>query len=651
MNPWLTALLLLSAGGFFAFTMLRRARPAPRAARTDDRLDRPGERFQGAPPLRPRPVAARRPARRSAPASCTSSSSRPSWCCALRTITLFGMGFSQRLPPAAPRPGDRRSAHAYAFVKDVVVLAALCAALAFLWRRLVTKPDRAHPQLGGGAHPRLHRRPDGDRGPLRGGRAARRRARPPARSSRPARSAPPSRRLGLAPRGPRHRRVSFWLHLVIVLVFLNFLPFGKHFHIITGAPRRLRAAAAARAAALRKLDLEIGDARASAPHGERPLLEGGPRHLHLHRVRSLPDPLPHLRHRQAAQPQGGEPRRCATTSQELRRSSLALSRARDAAAREAAAARLPALDRSSRPSDRLGLHHLRLVRDGLPGAHRERAPPRRPAPPPVLVESAFPEEAARVFKEHRDPGQPLGHRLQPPRRVVRRPRRAARLATGALRVALLRRLRRRLRRPAEEGLPRHRRRSCAPAGVDFAILGEEETCTGDAARRLGNEYLFQMQAAANVERHERLRGEEDHRPVPALPQHHQERVPRVRRQLRGGAPHRAHRPAGRRGEARAGRGQGARGQRSPSTTPATSPAGTASPTRRARRSARCRGSAVIEMERNRPAGLLLRRRRRPHVARGEARHPHQPEPGRGGRAPRSARRAAWSPSAAPSASP
>ena len=32
------------------------------------------------------------------------------------------------------------------------------------------------------------------------------------------------------------------------------------------------------------------------------------------------------------------------------------------------------------------------------------------------------------------------------------------------------------------------------AGVDFAILGEEETCTGDPARRAGNEYLFPMLA-------------------------------------------------------------------------------------------------------------------------------------------------------------
>jgi Fe-S oxidoreductase len=37
------------------------------------------------------------------------------------------------------------------------------------------------------------------------------------------------------------------------------------------------------------------------------------------------------------------------------------------------------------------------------------------------------------------------------------------------------------------------------AGVSFAILGTEETCTGDSARRLGNEYLFQMLAQQNVE--------------------------------------------------------------------------------------------------------------------------------------------------------
>jgi Fe-S oxidoreductase/nitrate reductase gamma subunit len=37
------------------------------------------------------------------------------------------------------------------------------------------------------------------------------------------------------------------------------------------------------------------------------------------------------------------------------------------------------------------------------------------------------------------------------------------------------------------------------AGVKFAILGTEETCNGDSARRMGNEYLFQMLAQQNVE--------------------------------------------------------------------------------------------------------------------------------------------------------
>lgn len=37
------------------------------------------------------------------------------------------------------------------------------------------------------------------------------------------------------------------------------------------------------------------------------------------------------------------------------------------------------------------------------------------------------------------------------------------------------------------------------AGVDVAILGDEETCTGDPARQMGNEYLFQTMAGANIE--------------------------------------------------------------------------------------------------------------------------------------------------------
>jgi Fe-S oxidoreductase len=37
------------------------------------------------------------------------------------------------------------------------------------------------------------------------------------------------------------------------------------------------------------------------------------------------------------------------------------------------------------------------------------------------------------------------------------------------------------------------------AGINFAILGQEESCTGDPARRMGNDYVFQMLATGNIE--------------------------------------------------------------------------------------------------------------------------------------------------------
>lgn len=35
--------------------------------------------------------------------------------------------------------------------------------------------------------------------------------------------------------------------------------------------------------------------------------------------------------------------------------------------------------------------------------------------------------------------------------------------------------------------------------IDYAVLGTEEACTGDPARRAGNEFLFQMQAMSNIQ--------------------------------------------------------------------------------------------------------------------------------------------------------
>src|SRR5438067_10139001 len=121
----------------------------------------------------------------------------------------------------------------------------------------------------------------------------------------------------------------------------------------------------------------------------------------------------------------------------------------------------------------------------------------------VLMESRFPEEAARVFKGMEGQGNPWGMGSN---------RRAEWCADLEIPIAAS------LSPEALAGFEylffvgcagsfdeRQKKVSRAlvkilrSAGVSFCILGEEETCNGDSARRLGNEYLFQALAQQNVE--------------------------------------------------------------------------------------------------------------------------------------------------------
>ena len=43
------------------------------------------------------------------------------------------------------------------------------------------------------------------------------------------------------------------------------------------------------------------------------------------------------------------------------------------------------------------------------------------------------------------------------------------------------------------------------AGVRYAVLGQEESCTGDPARRMGNDYVYQMLATGNIATLDRYR--------------------------------------------------------------------------------------------------------------------------------------------------
>jgi Fe-S oxidoreductase/nitrate reductase gamma subunit len=116
----------------------------------------------------------------------------------------------------------------------------------------------------------------------------------------------------------------------------------------------------------------------------------------------------------------------------------------------------------------------------------------------VMMESEFPAELTNIFKNVENNGNPYAMAATT----------RAKWAQG-LEVPLL------SDKPDAEYLywvgcagafdDRNRRASRAlvrclqAAGVSFAILGPEEQCCGDSVRRLGNEYLFEQMATANVE--------------------------------------------------------------------------------------------------------------------------------------------------------
>ena len=465
MNPVLTALLLAAALGFFAFTLARRFLPLV-ALRRDQRLDRPGERIRallrfgfGQKRLLDREELL--------PGLLHVVIFAAFLVLALRTLTLFGMGFQVgfHLPGLSPRSA---LGQAYLLVKDVVVWGAMVAAAGFLWRRLVTRPERITRSWEGNlilgfiiglmvTEVIFDHWPDSLAG-----------------------------------------QASFWLHLVILLVFLNFLPFGKHFHIITALPNVYLRSLPPASAALRKLDLEAEGAsfgtRSATDLSWKEALdtysctECG-RCQTFCPTYVTGKPLSHKAVNQALK------HHLIEQAPALRK----VAKAPDAAAREAALGELPALAGGViAPETFWACTTCGWCETACP-VLIENIPRlidlRRHQ---VLVESAMPDEAARVFKNIETQGNPWG--IGSNKRAewcedLAVPRASEGGAfeylffvgcAGAF-------------DDRQKKVSRAIVRILREAQVSFAILGEEETCTGDAARRLGNEYLFQMQASANVE--------------------------------------------------------------------------------------------------------------------------------------------------------
>jgi Fe-S oxidoreductase len=493
MSPILTTLLLAAGLAVFLTTLVRRLAPLA-ALRKEDRLDRPGERLRSL--LRFGLGQGRVLDREERwPGALHAALFVAFLVLAARTVTLFGMGFSAGFHLPGLAPGSPAGA-VYLLAKDVVVLVATLAGAGLLWRRTVTRPARltlswegtlvlgfilalmvselafdGAERLAAGARAFDLAAPAGSLGALA---------------------------LGGLPAGAAHGvgLVSFWLHLVVVLVFLNFLPHGKHFHVLTALPNVFLRALPPASAALSRLELESEGARfGTATVADLSWKEGLDLYSCTECGRCQTRCPTHVT---------GKPLSVKELNGALKHHLVAeaprlrgLARAQGAGADSSAA--LPPLVGEVISSDTVWACTTCGWCETACPVFIENIPRivdlRRQQ---VLVEAAVPDEAARVFKNLETQGNPWGIGSN----------RRAEWAEG-LDVP----------RAADGGefeylffvgcagsfddrqkkVTRAIVKILQSAGVRFAILGEEETCTGDAARRLGNEYLFQMQAQASVE--------------------------------------------------------------------------------------------------------------------------------------------------------
>lgn len=469
MAPLLTAAMLVVALSFFAWTMSRRLSPL-RAFRADDRTSNAGAR---AALLLRFGLGQQRlvDPEEAGPGILHVLVFVAFVVLGLRTVTLFGVGLAG---PEFHLPllGEHQPLGAiYDVVKDVVVIGALVGVAGFLWRRLVTKPGRLTLSTEGVVILFM----------IAGLMVTEL-----------------TYEAGLARGEAGHGLAvgSLVVHLAIVLAFLNVLPYGKHFHIITSLPNVFFGRLPPKGA-LRKLDLEKEDASFGTATVKDlswkeawdtySCTECGRCQTHCPTV-VTGKPLSHkevnrtLRHHiQAIAPD-----------------LVAYARAKDPAAREAAAAKLPAITTVVEPDTFWACTTCGWCETACP-VLIENVPRlvdmRRQA---VQVDSVFPDEAARMFKGLETQGNPWG--IGSNKRTewcadLDVPRASAGESfewlffvgcAGAF-------------DDRQKKVSRAIVQILREAKVSFAILGEEETCTGDAARRLGNEYLFQMQAAANVE--------------------------------------------------------------------------------------------------------------------------------------------------------
>ena len=326
--------------------------------------------------------------------------------------------------------------------------------------------------------------------------------------------------------------IGLLLHIGVMLAFLvDRAELQAPAHLRGAAQRALRPPAGrARRGQAADLGRQAGHPRRHrrprrGRHARRRLdrglqLEGHARLRDLHRVRPLPVAVPGVEHREAAVSQAAdhEParprvregavpagRRGEARGPRCRRPCSTRRSGRWSATTEDDWLWEPTGGARHRPRRAVVVRHLRRVRAAVPGRHRARRPHRRHAPLPGAGRVELPGRAQPAVQGHGEQGQPLEHVAhradglgQGP--ATSRSRSSARTSSrstrssgcsGSAAPAPTRTGRRR---------PPARWPSCStwPAS-SFAVLGNGETCTGDPARRAGNEFVFQGLAQQNVE--------------------------------------------------------------------------------------------------------------------------------------------------------
>lgn len=408
---------------------------------------------------------------------------------ALRTITLFGMAFAGwefHLPLLGPNTPTGR---VYLLLKDVVVFGALLGVAYFFYLRLFVKPDRMTRSgeavfilgmiaglmiteiLFDAAH--LYRFEEGATSWY---------------TPAGALGLALYEGLGISPEAAwTVGRVSWWAHLIQVLAFLNFLPLGKHFHVITGLPNVFfqRLESQYRPA---KMDLENSETFGTQKADELSWKMA----LDVYSCTECGRCQTHCPTYVTGKPLTHKGLNMTIKNHLLDQAGVL---AEGAESRE----KLPDLvPEVIDPETIWACTTCGWCETACP-VFIENIPRivdmRRHE---VLMKSEFPQEVTRVFKGMETQGNPWGlgatsradwaegHDVPT---VEENPEFEYLWFVGCAGSFDER----------QKKVSQSLAKVLNAAGVNYAILGKQETCNGDSARRMGNEYLYQMLAEQNIE--------------------------------------------------------------------------------------------------------------------------------------------------------